>query len=356
MDNYSFMVEIIFGKEEVGIVKRRIFITAIIGSLFCCLSGCQHKTSENYNIMLNSKSDVLPIYAENAKEISNKTFDLASLEDIDAGYSVEELENVDEPNGIICLEDSIMISDKASDAIIQMDYSGNLIKKIGKTGNGEGEFLSPGAIKEYNHEIYVLDQGNNRVQIFDEQLNYVDKVDLINKKINDPDYVPQKMAVNEEGIYVTGMSLKEVVIDKYSNGDEEEIGANFIGSIASYQSEIYGINSMVRFYDKKNDSFGAVTTAPEWLLSVSGNKLKKVSELPYGFGITDFLIEDKKIICISGSGASVYSLGWNGEYKETLAIISGLENEENPQIDENNQGEYFIVMPKAKKIYRIYKK
>lgn len=27
---------------------------------------------------------------------------------------------------------------------------------------------------------------NNRVQIFDEQLNYVDKVDLINKKINDP--------------------------------------------------------------------------------------------------------------------------------------------------------------------------
>ncbi len=113
---------------------------------------------------------------------------------------------------------------------------------------------------------------------------------------------------------------------------------------------------MVRFYDKKNDSFGAVTTAPEWLLSVSGNKLKKVSELPYGFGITDFLIEDKKIICISGSGASVYSLGWNGEYKETLAIISGLENEENPQIDENNQGEYFIVMPKAKKIYRIYKK
>lgn len=52
---------------------------------------------------------------------------------------------------------------------------------------------------------------------------------MINKKINDPDYVPQKMAVNEEGIYVTGMSLKEAVIDKYSNGDEEEIGANFIG-------------------------------------------------------------------------------------------------------------------------------
>lgn len=59
------------------------------------------------------------------------------------------------------------------------------------------------------------------------------------------------MAVNEEGIYVTGMSLKEVVIDKYSNGDEEEIGANFIGSIASYQSEIYGINSMVRFMIRK---------------------------------------------------------------------------------------------------------
>lgn len=152
-------------KEEVRIVKRRIFIIAIMGSLLFCLSGCQHKKSENYNIMLNSKSDVLPIYAENDKEISNKTSDLASLEDVDAGYNVEEWKCENEPNGIICLEDSIMISDKASDAIIQMDYSGNLIKKIGKTGNGEGEFLSPGAIKEYNHEIYVLDQGNNRVQI-----------------------------------------------------------------------------------------------------------------------------------------------------------------------------------------------
>ena len=37
--------------------------------------------------MLNSKSDVLPIYAENDKEISNKTSDLASLEDVDAGYN-----------------------------------------------------------------------------------------------------------------------------------------------------------------------------------------------------------------------------------------------------------------------------
>lgn len=75
---------------------------------------------------------------------------------------------------------------------------------------------------------------------------------------------------------------------------------------------------MVRFYDKKNGSFGAVTTAPEWLLSVSGNKLKKVSELPYGFGITDFLIEDKKIICISGSGASVYSLDGMGSIRKLL--------------------------------------
>ena len=101
-----------------------------MGSLLFCLSGCQHKKSENYNIMLNSKSDVLPIYAENDKEISNKTSDLASLEDVDAGYNVEEWKCENEPNGIICLEDSIMISDKASDAIIQMDYSGKKLERL----------------------------------------------------------------------------------------------------------------------------------------------------------------------------------------------------------------------------------
>lgn len=41
------------------------------------------------------------------------------------------------------------------------------------------------------------------------------------------DYVPSKNGSKRRGNIRYGNVIKEAVIDKYSNGDEEEIGANF---------------------------------------------------------------------------------------------------------------------------------
>ena len=64
--------------------------------------------------------------------------------------------------------------------------------------------------------------------------------------------------------------------DKYTDGKLKEIGSNFIGSIYSCNNQIYLINSMVRYYDEANDSFGALTSCPEWLMTIKDNKLKKL--------------------------------------------------------------------------------
>lgn len=143
--------------------------------------------------------------------------------------------------------------------------------------------------------------------------------------------------------------------DKYTDGKLKEIGSNFIGSIYSCNNQIYLINSMVRYYDEANDSFGALTSCPEWLMTIKDNKLKKLCELPNGLNISSFLLTDRGIICVSCAGAAVYRLSENGKYEETITYIDGLEDEEIPQISINEKEEYFIVMPNARKIFKCFK-
>lgn len=321
-----------------------------------CMTGCQK--TDNFKQMEESKDGPLPIYEREDKELSSENSALKTLEDVYiSGYKAEEwnVVGVEEASGILCRQEDVIIADRASDCIIAADYTGDILKKVGQTGNGKCEFLNPAAIAEYDDEIYILDQGNQRVQILDHDLNYVREIELKDTRTADPDYVPGMLAVNASGVYVSGYSLRNPVVDRYIRNEIEEIGENFLGTICNYEEQLYLINSMVRTYDKESDGFHAVSSGPEWLFMIEGTELLKKCSLPNGLFITDFIADDKGIVCISASGYSVFRLDWDGEYKETIAKIDGIQDEEYPKISVNEQEEYYIAMPKASKIYRCYK-
>lgn len=335
-------------------MEKKKFVLVFLGLALICMAGCEK--SENYKMTKASKDDVFPIYEQNAKELQ-RTSELQTLQDVyKSGYEFEEwqLKDVKEPGGMLILEDAFIVSDREADCVFKMDHSGNVIAKMGQTGNGNGEFLKPSALAAYDHEIYVLDQGNNRIQILDEDLAYNREIKLKDTKREDPNYVPQNIAVNEEGVFVTGLSLENPVVDRYVEG-MDEIVSNFIGSINTYEGQVYFINSMARYYDEESDSFGAVTAAPEWLVSVKEGEVEKLCELPYGFNITAFLLDKKGVLCVSGSIGAVYRLNEDGAYEETIFCLPGLQDEETPQIAADDKENVYIVMPKAKKIYRCYK-
>ena len=283
---------------------------------------------------------------------------MKTLKDVyTSGYEAEEwkVAGVAEPAGILCRQEDILIVDRASHSVTAADGSGKVLQKIGREGSGAGEFRNPTAISEYGGNVYVLDGGNQRVQIFDENMDYVDEIGLRDVKLSDPNYVPGMLAVNASGVYVAGLSSERFVADRYGQNGREEIGNNFLGTICSYQEQIYLINSLVRTYDKKSDSFGAVSSGPEWLFTAERPELVEQCSLPQGLFITDFVAEDGGITCISASGYSVFRIGWNGEYQETVARIDGLLDEEYPKISVNSQGDYFIAMPETGKIFRCHK-
>ncbi|MGY3751144.1 6-bladed beta-propeller [Vagococcus acidifermentans] len=338
-------------------MKKSIVLSVFCLTLCITVTGC--KKTENQKLVKDSQKEVLQIYDMNDKLFDAENHALATLTDVyTSDYTVEDwvVTDVKEPAGIVCKDNEVIISDRKNDCLIKADYAGNVLKKIGQTGSGKSEFLSPGAIAEYDNEVYVIDQGNNRVQVFDTDLSYVREVKLKDKRKSDPSFKPEQISVNHEGLYVTSLELSgKGSVDKYTDGQSKEVGKNFIGTSAGYDNNIYLINSMVRYYDKKEDTFGADSSGPEWLMKIKNDTIEKVCELPQGLYITDFTLDDKGIVCLSGSGEGVYRLNWQGDYVETFAYIKGLNDELVPQLSVTKEQEYYIAMSEAGKIVKCYK-
>ena len=61
--------------------------------------------------------------------------------------------------------------------VMKFDASGKMVKEWGKWGNGDGEFDQPHALAfDSKGMLYVGDRNNNRIQIFDQDGNYKDKL------------------------------------------------------------------------------------------------------------------------------------------------------------------------------------
>ena len=83
-----------------------------------------------------------------------------------------------QPNDVVVLGNGDIIVSQGHGAgkseILQFTKDGKLIKRWGKNGSGPGEFSTPHALAlDSAGRLFVGDRGNNRVQVFDPQFNFV---------------------------------------------------------------------------------------------------------------------------------------------------------------------------------------
>ena len=83
-------------------------------------------------------------------------------------------EKMSHPIGICVFQDTVFVTQWNSDCVNMYELEGKLMKSVGRYGNGEAQFSCPHGIdvSDRNHNIYVCDWGNNRVQILTEELKY----------------------------------------------------------------------------------------------------------------------------------------------------------------------------------------
>ncbi|MEC5425919.1 6-bladed beta-propeller [Virgibacillus sp. C22-A2] len=69
---------------------------------------------------------------------------------------------------------NIYVADMSNHRIVKMDQDGNVIKKFGRLGSGNGEFNTPfGVAIDNDGNILVGDTANNRIQKFDSNFNFI---------------------------------------------------------------------------------------------------------------------------------------------------------------------------------------
>jgi len=87
-----------------------------------------------------------------------------------------------QPNDVITNErGEIFVCEGHSDAatapgrLVKLDRTGKFIKETGKRGSAPGEFIQPHALAfDSKGRLFVADRSNNRIQVYDQDLNLLD--------------------------------------------------------------------------------------------------------------------------------------------------------------------------------------
>jgi tripartite motif-containing protein 71 len=78
-----------------------------------------------------------------------------------------------QPEGID-VNSFLWIADTGNNCVKKYSLTGSFIASVGSFGSGQGQFNHPSDILEYNGYIYIVDQGNSRIQKFNrDSLTYV---------------------------------------------------------------------------------------------------------------------------------------------------------------------------------------
>jgi DNA-binding beta-propeller fold protein YncE len=84
------------------------------------------------------------------------------------------------PNGNIIVADGHWprptTAQQDGDRLVEITTDGRFVRSVGRMGTGPGEFMGPHALAyDSQGRLFVADRSNNRIQILDEELNFVDQ-------------------------------------------------------------------------------------------------------------------------------------------------------------------------------------
>lgn len=205
--------------------------------------------------------------------------------------------------GLCINDDRILICDKGNNCIKEYDLNLAYVESYGKLGLGELEFSNPVDIVQYENKYYVLDAGNNRVQVLDNDMTYVRKIDLPEL----PDFQGGaryiSMEIDSQGVlYLTTNSMIEeankvyiLIKDEFAKTEQ-----SVIGPLINCNGNIY-VADMLEYHDYGDSKVAA--SGYNSLYIIQDGKLKKEIELPIKYAAIDGYYENENIYLLSASQA-----------------------------------------------------
>lgn len=303
-------------------MKRKIVFLLITCTVF--FTACQKNKSEYVQRAEESKNTAFPIIDESKLDtiMNNPDYTLNTKESEDVKRYELHIDGA-KVRGMLALDKHMILVDYKNGQLIVVDENRNVIDRVGEFGSAPLEFQKPTGVTKDEQYIYVLDDGNSRVQLLDHRLNYVKEFNLDKSEL-DPGISFEDIEVDGEGmIYISGSFLTNpgVLVLNGKTGEQAFQGINFSGFLAVEEGQVLGL-SCGQLYLPKEDpiSFG-IGTGECIAITCSPKESKKAYALEGINTFSDFLIKDGRMYCISQYHNELQKFTNDGAYEESLGEL-----------------------------------
>ncbi len=232
------------------------------------------------------------------------------------------------PFGAVALENSVIICDMGGNCLREFNFQGNEIRKVGQSGNGNGEFIRPSGLAYCNEKLYVVDSGNSRIKILDVNLEYQSEYALNKLEESAADIFYTDIAVCENGVVaiLTNSVLEENarVYISGSNGSVDKTPFILNGYTNSEKDRMYFTNTFELF---KDDSSYSAIIQESGLYELVDDELRDVFKFPYKYGPTDFIVDGEDVYVLSCVWAQLDHFKTDGSYIGTIWEFDSLSPE-----------------------------
>ncbi len=298
-----------------------------------------------------------PTYTEEEYEEINHARD-PLFDSYDDDYVIhewnEEQTGIGRPYGICAVEGGAYVCDFDNHCVVKIDREGNHAASYGTLGAELGNFTNPTAIFCHDGQIYVLDQGNNRVQIFDMDMNYRQEVSYQSVTFDRNDYF-HDMAVDQNGtIYLSVWTNAASYGVYYISDDGAAIAVTprISGALAEYRGEVYAMNTFMNYM--VGGSY-TMTDGENFFVKCTAGGLTQLAELPYKFTPADFCIVNDVIYAVSlhGYERQLDRLTMEGKLDSAVYIFETKERDWSNILNEPVTFPFYIEVVDDDHIYAV---
>lgn len=298
------------------------------------------------------------------QDVSNNTEKPYTVDPVDGdviivyedGYEAEIISVLEEEiriNGMICRAEDMLAVDTSGNRILRLNYEGEIIETIGNTGNGAGEFLNPTEIAVYEDKLYILDAGNLRIQVMNQNFEVENIISLEGLGTYSIGELYDSLAVvNENMIFLTTSYDYKIYLIK-NQKEMIVLEDNFCGTCTAENGKAYFAQSMIL-----TDSMGNAVSGKVFYAEYDEKESLVKNQLPYHNTPLDIVISGEDMFVINGSYRAVERCDLNGDYNSTIykflkSINDRIMNFTELSMDENDN--FYVYDRYNNEIQKVYK-
>lgn len=283
--------------------------------------------------------------------------DIESLDILDTIIESKHLNliqhNIEEVGGIGSIEDYYVVSDSIKNQLNIINKDGDIVKVIGKTGNGNMEFSRPTTLTMLHDKIYIIDQLNYRIQVFDQSFNFVESIAYSNQLFKYPDENFDSIAVDDQqNIYLSQYqgNYGKILMINSKDSIQTEYGNNLFGSLASDGETIYflSIGSVTQEKDLKN-----INNHRNYLYQIDHSSINFIKELPLGLLPSGLVVTDREIVFYSATYRQLMKFSKDGNYLSSIAFFDDGYVDFFGYSSKASDNRYVVSLPQSNLIYEI---